>query len=71
MPDLSWLNEPVRRTAFIKSVITIITMLGVAVSTDQETAVQNFVAAAVVLTTVFGLFDWTKLRGRVTPDNGQ
>lgn len=66
-PDLSWLNEPVRRTAFVKSVITIVTTLGIAVTTQQETAIQDFLGAAVVLTSVFGIFDWFKLRNRVSP----
>lgn len=70
MPDLSWLNEPVRRAAVVKAVITLLSIVGVAITTSQEDAINNFIAAAVILISVFGIFDWTKLRGRVKPDNG-
>lgn len=71
MPDLSWLNEPVRRAAVVKAVITILSLVGVAVTSSQEDSINNFLAAGVLLITAFGLFDWTKLRNRVIPDNGK
>lgn len=70
LPDLSWLNEPVRRAAIIKAAITLLSVAGVVITSSQEDAINNLIAAVVILITVFTGFDWTKLRGRVRPDNG-
>ncbi len=67
MPDLSWLTEPVRLAATIKAVITLLTIAGIALNTSQQDAIQNFATAGVALASIFGVFDWIKLRNQVTP----
>jgi len=67
MIDLSWLREPVRRTAVIRAAVTLLAVVGVSLTTSQQDAIQNFAATAVVLITAFGLFDEKVLRSAVTP----
>lgn len=69
MIDLSWAREPVRLKAVIQSVITLLAVVGVALTSTQQDAIQNFAATAVVLITAFGLFDAKVLRNKVTPSD--